>query len=119
MTTVRGYKDLEVWQRAMNICVNVYKMTQSLPKSENFGLTNQMRRAAVSIPSNIAEGHARPRRDFARFLQIALGSLNEVETQLELSKRIGYLQDDDSSEIVQELAILGRQLNALKNKLRD
>lgn len=119
MGKVRSYRDLEVWQRAMNVCVQIYEITQRFPSSELYGLSNQLRRAAVSIPSNIAEGHARPRRDFARFIQIAYGSLNEVETQLELSKRIGFLSGEDLAKITEDTSILGRQLNVLKQKLRD
>lgn len=119
MGRVRSYRDLDVWQRGMDVCVQIYQVTASFPQSEMYGLTSQVRRAAISIPSNIAEGHARPRRDFARFIQIAYGSLNEVETQLELSKRVGYLPQGVPDGLISELAILGRQLNSLKQKLRE
>jgi four helix bundle protein len=102
----------------MDLCVKIYGETESFPNVEIFGLTNQMRRAAVSIPSNIAEGHGRPTRDYARFLTIARGSLAELETQLDLAQRIGYLSADDYTELTSELRIIGKQLNALLGRLR-
>jgi four helix bundle protein len=119
MGMVRSYRDLEVWKRAMDVCVRIYQATGTFPASEMYGLTNQMRRSAVSIASNIAEGHARSRKDYGRFLRIAYGSLNELETQLELSLRIGFLSPEIYQEITNELAILGRQLNALMRKIKD
>lgn len=80
MGGIRRYQDLEVWQRAMQLTVMIYKETDNFPKAEVYGLTNQIRRAAVSVPSNIAEGHGRSNRDFGRFLAIARGSLAELET---------------------------------------
>lgn len=118
MGKIRSYRDVEVWQRAMDISVRIYQVTRSFPPSEMYGLTNQLRRAAVSIASNIAEGHARSRRDFARFLHMAYGSLNEVETQLELSRRIGFLPQETHESLSSDLAILGRQLNSLKQKIQ-
>lgn len=118
MAQVRSYKDLVVWQKAMDICVDIYQATKQFPPSENYGLTSQIRRSAVSIASNIAEGHARPRRDFARFLQIAIGSLNELETQCELAHRIGFLPLEKHANLTNDLSILGKQVNALRNKIR-
>lgn len=87
--TVRHYSDLIVWQKAMDLVVHVYEVTESFPQREVFGLTNQVRRAAVSIPSNIAEGQGRgTTKDFLHFLAIARGSLQEVETQLLLAYRL-------------------------------
>jgi four helix bundle protein len=119
MTEVRYYRDLDVWQRAVSISVKVYHYTEEFPQSEQYGLTSQVRRSAVSIASNIAEGHARPTREFARFLSIARGSVSELETQLEIARRIGLLSEDASAELFQELSIIGKQLNALLNKIRD
>lgn len=118
MTQVRSYKDLRVWQQAMDFVVVLYTMTDSFPKSEQFGLTNQMRRAAVSIPSNIAEGHVRSRKEFSRFLQIALGSLAELETQMELAQRIGYLPLEKYNNLNEKINHIGRQLNVLTQKIR-
>ena len=90
-----GYQALIAWQKAMDLVELVYHCTEDFPSEERFGLTSQVRRAAVSIPSNIAEGNSRSSdRDFARFLEIALGSLAEVETQLILAKRLRFLAAD-------------------------
>ena len=118
MSEIKSYRDLHVWQRSMDLYVKVYGVTESFPRTEAFGLTNQMRRAAVSVPSNIAEGHGRPTRDYARFLTISRGSLAELETQLELAQRIGYLSGDDCAELTGELRIVGKQLNALRSQLK-
>ena len=91
----RKYQKLVVWQKAMELVTAIYQVTASFPDCEKFGLVSQMRRAAVSIPSNIAEGSGRGSdKDFARFLQIAKGSLLEVETQLLISHKMHYLRDD-------------------------
>jgi four helix bundle protein len=88
--TVRRYSDLLAWQKAMELVEEVYNITKGFPQDERYGLTNQIRKAAVSIPSNIAEGQSRGSRDFIRFLSIAHGSLSEVETQMEIALRLGY-----------------------------
>lgn len=104
----QNYKDLIAWQKAMDLVVEVYRTTTAFPSEERFGLTNQVRRAAVSVPSNIAEGQGRgPTQDFVRFLCVARGSLQEVETQLILATRLGYLPQercDRMSDLVVELA---------------
>lgn len=93
---MRSHRDLEVWQKAMDLARVVYAMTKGFPVDERFGLTNQVRRAAVSVPSNIAEGAARgSKADFIRFLRIALGSLAEVETQVLLAVDFGYVTGCD------------------------
>lgn len=95
----KSYRDLVVWQKALNLGVLVYKLTQTFPKEELYGLQSQMRRAAVALPSNIAEGQARGKRiEFARFLRMGLGSLAELDTQIELAVRLHYLEDRDVSE---------------------
>ena len=85
-----GYRDLTVWQKSIDLVVAVYKYTQAFPANEQYGLTSQMRRAAVSIPSNIAEGSRRKGKDIAHFLMIAFGSASELETQLIVSERLKY-----------------------------
>ena len=100
---IRHYRDLQVWQRSMKLVVVVYRLTEHFPKSEAYGLTNQIRRAAVSIPSNIAEGHARTNREFGRFLRIARGSMAELETQLEIAMHLEYLPRKQFDEISTEL----------------
>ena len=101
----------------MDLTERVYGVTSHFPKEEMYGLTNQIRRAAVSVPSNIAEGHGRGGREFVRFLDIAYGSLLEVETQLELAQRLKYLNDTDAVEMLNECAEIGKMLNGLKNSL--
>ena len=114
------YKDLTVWQKSMDLVVEVYRLTKNLPKEELYGLTNQLRRAAVSIPSNIAEGNARTSKgDYARFLSIARGSCAEVETQLLLCIRLDYFVEEDISDTLKLCDETGRMLTSVIKKLRD
>lgn len=111
------YKDLEVWKRSIEIVAEIYKLSRSFPESEKFGLTNQMRRAAVSIPSNIAEGSARHHsNDFIHFLRIADGSAAELETQLIISRKLGFA--DDIETLLNEIIVVRRMLAALIKSLR-
>jgi len=92
---MRSHKDLDVWKQSINLVDKVYSLTRSFPKDEVYCLTNQMRRAAISIPSNISEGAARnSQKEFTQFLYIALGSISELETQLIIAKRQGYIKND-------------------------
>jgi four helix bundle protein len=118
---VRTFRDLVAWQRGMELAEAIYAATARMPDAERFGLTSQMRRSAVSIPSNIAEGHARASRaDYLRFLRVARGSLAELSTQLELAYRLGLLQPDaqlsdlvnEEARILQGLIKSLEQLNA-------
>ena len=94
MDKIKSHKDLKVWQESMTLVTQIYKISEDFPKHEVYGLSSQIRRAAVSIPSNIAESAGRKgENEFTRFLYIALGSLSEVETQLEISHRLGYIKD--------------------------
>lgn len=89
------FKDLDVWNISRKFCSEIYLITANFPESEKFGLINQLRRAAVSIPSNIAEGSSRSsNKDFSRFLEIAIGSMYEIETQLLIASDLGYISDD-------------------------
>lgn len=98
------HKDLEIWKMGMDLVESVYRITQVFPKEEQFGLMAQMRRAVVSIPSNIAEGAARnTKKEFLHYLYISLGSLSEIETQLLISQRLGYLHDQGIFEQVEHL----------------
>jgi four helix bundle protein len=116
--TVRSYRDLVVWQRGMSVAISVYELTRPFPTEEKFGLVNQMRRAAVSIPSNIAEGHARARTvEYCRFLSIAMGSVAELETQLLLCKDLGFASASDVDELLEQLETLGRMLRGLYKAL--
>jgi four helix bundle protein len=111
---VQNYKDLVAWQKAMDLVVEIYQTTADFPTGERFGLTNQVRRAAVSIPSNIAEGQGRgPSQDFVRFLCIARGSLQEVETQIILATRLGYLSQDGCDRLSDRIIELAKIINGL------
>jgi four helix bundle protein len=115
---VRGYEDLEVWQRGMDLAERVYGLTRSFPADEKFGLTAQLRRAAVSIPSNIAEGWGRGvTNEYLQFLRYARGSLYEVETQLRIAQRNGYLSGDDLGAALELTRTLSRMRLALMRAL--
>ncbi|WP_187477629.1 four helix bundle protein [Amniculibacterium sp. G2-70] len=108
------HKDLEVWQKGISFVTDIYQVTNNFPKEELYGLTNQIRRAAVSIPSNIAEGSARQsNKEFIQFLYIALGSLMEVETQLIISKNLFYIPEDIFTTTQLKINELGKMLNGL------
>ena len=112
---MRGYRDLVVWQKAMELVTEVYRGTAGFPKHELYGLTGQIRRAAVSVPSNLAEGHGRTsRREFHQFISQARGSLVEVETQLEIARNLGYLSAPIASELLAKAGRVGRMLNGLR-----
>lgn len=109
--TIRDYRDLTVWKETMDIAEHLYSLTRSFPREEAFGLTAQMRRAAVSIPSNIAEGFGRAqRKSFVQYLRIAQGSLKELETQAMLSVRVGYLTSQQQDEFLYRTTRLGKRL---------
>ena len=118
MTEVRSFRDLEVWQIGMDLVVSVYTATEALPSSERFGLTSQVRRAVVSIPSNVAEGHAR-RSDgvFLNHVKVALGSQAEVLTQIEVPRRLGYLQDDVATTVEADIDRTRQMLHGLRRTL--
>ena len=112
---MRGYRDLIVWQKAMELVTSVYEATSAFPRHELYGLTGQIRRAAVSVPSNLAEGHGRAsRREFHQFISQARGSLMEVETQLEITRNLGYLSSADAAELLAKASRVGRMLNGLR-----
>ena len=109
---IKNHKDLEVWKKSMDLVSNIYKITESFPNKELYGLTNQIRRAAVSIPSNIAEGAARnSKKEFIQFLYIALGSLSELETQIIIADRLEYLNNLDTS--LEDLKFVQKLINGL------
>jgi four helix bundle protein len=115
---MRDFKGLKVWQRAHHLTVQVYKETDAFPRREQFGLTNQIRRACVSIPANVAEGCGRrSQKDFARFLQVSVGSSNELEYYLILSKDLGYLAGETHSTLASNLADIRRMLSSLLRKV--
>ena len=115
---MKTHKDLTVWQKAMELVMEVYKATKMFPREEIFGLTSQMRRAVVSIPSNIAEGYGRlHQRETESFLSIALGSACELETQLILSKDLGYISLDEVEQLTIEVQNIIKMLAALIKSL--
>ena len=111
---VQDFRQLEVWQEAMNLVTAVYQYSKGFPKEETYGLTNQLRRAAVSIPSNIAEGQGRrSTKEFLNFLSVARGSLLEVQTQTEIAKRLKYLAESEAKVLEQQAGTVIRLLNGL------
>ncbi len=114
MEKAKSYKDLVVWQRAVSLVVDIYKVSSQFPREEVYGLTSQIRRASVSIPSNIAEGQGRNSpRAFANHLNIALGSAAELETQLIVSSEVGYLSQATLVELIDELTEIIRMIYGL------
>jgi four helix bundle protein len=108
------YRDLETWQKAMDMVQEVYEATRDFPKEEIYGLRSQIRRASVSIPSNIAEGQGRESvKDFLRHLSIAYGSLCEAETQIVIAGRLGYIKADASDKLMLRAGEVGRLINGL------
>lgn len=114
------YKQLKVWQKAMDLTVEIYGLVKHLPKEETYALSDQIRRAAVSIPSNIAEGQGRNSdKEFANFLSIARGSLWELETQVELCERFNYIDQNLKSKVFEHTTEISKMLNALSNSLKS
>jgi len=117
---VNSYKDLIVWQKSMDLVVLVYELTEKFPKSEMYGLTSQSRRSAVSIPSNIAEGRRRTsRKDFCHFLTISFGSGAELETQIEIAKRLSFSKNLDFTKIDSLLSEVMKMLNSMISSLNQ
>ena len=119
MSDIKDFKDLKIWEKGMLIAEKCYSITKQFPKEETYGMTQQIRRASVSIPANIAEGYGRRSSgDYARFLNIAQGSINELETHLLLSVRIGFCRFNDVEIIINELKEESRMIISLINKLK-
>ncbi len=118
MREIRGHRDLEAWKRSMAFVTTTYRITQEFPKEEIYGITNQMRRAAVSIPSNISEGASRgSAKEFIQFLYIALGSLSELETQILIAGNLQYLSNVD--DLIKETEVLRKLINGLIFSLKN
>lgn len=116
--TANSFRDLRVWQAGMDLVETVYRLSESFTAKEMYGLTNQMRRCAVSIPSNIAEGHTREHsKEYLHHIPIAQASLAELQTQLEIAARLRYLSDEELSAALDQAVSLSRQLYALRNAL--
>ena len=116
---IRTYQDLLIWKKAIALVTKIYKLTAGFPKSEMIGLTAQLRRASVSIPSNIAEGYGRKsRQDFSRFCQISMGSLFEVQTQLTIAKNPGFIDGDVCNSILDDSHEIERMLSSFISSLK-
>lgn len=117
---INSYKDLRVWQAAVEAALLVYELTKAFPHEERFGLTSQMRRSAVSVPSNIAEGYGRGSRpEYLRFLRVARGSLFELETQTMLATRLGFLPEANANRLGNDLKDTGRILSGLIRSIEN
>jgi four helix bundle protein len=117
---VESYRDLEVWQKAMDLAVAAYRLTESFPSHEQFGLRSQIHRAAVSVPSNVAEGHGRSiTREYLHYLAIAHGSLMELETQVDLAARLGFATRLTADGVLRDAAECGRMLHGLIRRLKE
>ena len=118
MSQVKSYRDLIVWQKSIALVTDVYRATQQFPKEEIYGLTSQVRRSAVSVPSNIAEGQGRDStKDFVRFLAIATGSLNELQTQMQIASNLSYLSAECHARLETAAREVERMLRSLSRKL--
>jgi len=116
---LKSYKELEVWQKAVNLAIEVYQATDRFPDAEKFGLTAQIRRAATSVPANIAEGWGRgSTKEYIQFLLIARGSLLELETHMIITQKLRYLSQEQLGAIQKEVEEIGKMLNGLIQSLR-
>ena len=117
---LKNYKELQVWQKSYKLCLEIYSITKGFPKDEQYGLTSQIRRASVSLPSNIAEGYGRKTTpDYLRSLYIAYGSCCELETQILLSGDLGYIKDTNRKELLAKIGDVERMLKALIKALEN
>ena len=115
---IKNFRDLKIWQKGIDIVEDVYKITRAFPKEEIYGLTSQMRRCAVSIPSNIAEGFKRYHsKEYKQFLYVTLGSSAELETQLVISQKIRYINERQAEGILEKINHLSRMITVLMRKL--
>ena len=116
----RPHKKLDVWVGAMELVRQIYTITAGFPREEIYGLTSQLRRAAVSVPSNLAEGAARTGpREFLQFINIAQGSLSEIDTQIELSKMLNYIDEQTFNNIQKQLTTISKQLYGLSRSIKN
>lgn len=117
---LKNYKELKVWQKSYLLCLEVYKITKGFPKEERYGLTSQIRRAAVSVPSNIAEGYGRKTTpEYIQALYVAYGSNCELETQILLAGDLGYIKDENMRKVQKEIGEVERMLKALIKSLEE
>jgi four helix bundle protein len=120
MGKVNSYKDLQIWQRSIELCKHTYELSSNFPKEEIYGITNQMRRCSVSVPSNIAEGFGRSNKSYINFLHISRGSLYELDTQLTLVKNLNLTNNEEPiSFLEQEIIEIGKMINSFINTLKQ
>ena len=118
--TIKTFRDLEIWQLDVNLVKKIYLLTSRFPNTELYTLTSQMRRSAISIPSNIAEGHRRKSPlEFKRFLNIALGSLAELETQIIIAEKLGYIREGGQHGLIEDIDHISRKISNLYKKVGD
>jgi four helix bundle protein len=116
---ILSYRDLKVWQKSIDLVVECYRLSERFPKTETYGLASQLRRAAVSVPANVAEGHARTHtKEFLHHLSIAYGSLTELETHLVIASRLRYVDSDSLKAILNKSGEISRMLSGLMRSLR-
>lgn len=116
---IKSYRELLIWQKSIQVVTNIYKLTRDFPKEELFGITSKMRRCAISIPSNIAEGFGRNSQgDFKRFLNISLGSTYELQTQIEISQNLEYLNTENYKYLMESCVELEKMMNSLVSKIK-
>jgi len=116
---IRSYRDLKVWQKSMRIAQEIYSVTAQFPQEELYGLSGQMRRAAISVPSNIAEGHARDSsREYLRYISITFGSVAELETQITLAAYCGYITEESEGALLNKLHEIGIMLRSLQSAMK-
>ncbi|MBK7429173.1 MAG: four helix bundle protein [Saprospiraceae bacterium] len=117
---MRDFRNLEIWKKSVGFTIIIYRLTDPFPDKEKFGLTSQLRRASVSMASNIAEGASRnSETDFARYLEISMGSAFEIETQLIVSREIGYITFEEYNSALESLSVIQKQINQLISKIRN
>lgn len=115
---MHNYKNLHIWQEGINLARKIYEVTGNFPANEKYGIVSQMTRAAVSIPSNIAEGAGRnSNKDFANFLSIAIGSIFELHTQIAICEQIGYINDETTKQLEQQIYTLQQQITTYKQRI--
>ncbi|MEQ8904673.1 four helix bundle protein [Ekhidna sp.] len=115
---MNNFRELKVWQRAIDLATLIYSLTKSFPESEKYGLTSQLQRAAISVSSNIAEGSGRQTKpDFKHFLSIALGSLYEIESQLVVSQKLNYISEEAVNTAISEVTEIQKMIYSLRSKL--
>lgn len=115
---IKTYRDLNIWNVGIELVKDVYRLTEMFPKQEMYGIVSQMRRSAISVPSNVAEGFKRfHNKEYRQFLYVTLGSCAELETQLTIAKELGYIQEDKEAMLLEKLDHIGRMITSLLKKL--